>query len=65
MSKSLEELQNSCEKIDQLLRIANMFGGLIKLDDQTITSEELEELREDLKYKIAAEISQRKLRLAK
>ena len=59
------ELQASLEKIEQLLKTANLFGGKIKLDDQTIASEELEELREDLKFKIAAEISQNNLHLVK
>lgn len=59
------ELEESLYKIEQLLKIADIYGGKINLDEQIITSEELKELREDLKFKITAEISQRTLKIVK
>lgn len=63
--KTLSELQESLEKVDQLLKTARLFGGKIALDDQIITETELKDLKEDLQFKITAEISNRNLRIVK
>lgn len=57
-NNTLEELQESLTKIEQMIKFSKLYGGKIDLDGELITTAELEDLREDLKFNIASKISE-------
>ena len=59
------ELELELYKIEQLMKHAQLLGGKIMLGEKAFTLEQLQDFREDLKSQIAAEKSQRKLRIIK
>ncbi|PKL87370.1 MAG: hypothetical protein CVV23_15735 [Ignavibacteriae bacterium HGW-Ignavibacteriae-2] len=65
MSDRLEKLRGKLEEIEKLTKMARLLGGNVEIGEETISVQKLQEMRTTLKSKIAAELSQSKLRLVK
>jgi len=61
----LNSLYNQLKKIDEMLTISKSLGGNIEIGGQLISEEQLKQIRDDLKFRITAEISQRELKIKK
>ncbi|MBU1095796.1 MAG: hypothetical protein KKB34_04880 [Bacteroidetes bacterium] len=65
MNSKLEILYEKLNKIDELIKFARVLGEKVEVGEETITSEQLQEMRTTLKSQIAAELSQSNLRIVK
>lgn len=61
--KTLDELYAENERLEELLKYAELFGGKIRLGDELVKMEDLKELQVSIKAEIDSRVSQAKLRL--
>ena len=61
--KTLDELYAENERLEELLKYAELFGGKIRLGDELVKMEDLKELQISVKAEIDSRISQGNLRL--
>ena len=61
----LDKLKLQKKKLERLLRFSKIFDGKINVSGELITTSELKNYLEHLKFEIAAHISQNNLRIIK
>lgn len=63
MKEALDEMKEKLEQIETMLRFSEIYGGHIRVEDELITTQQLRDMREEIKFEIAAEQSKNNLRL--